>query len=558
MARAKKEAALTPEERLQAALVPDWEWPYKLPENWCWTALKNTTTLLNGDRGVNYPSKKDYLPDGVPFINAGAIVDGVLDRKEFNFISKQKYDSLRAGKVKQNDILYCLRGSLGKTAIVDFDGDGAISSSLCILRVNEATLVEYLYYLLNSEVISQQQDIAENGSAQPNLSAASVMQYSVPIAPLAEQQRIVDRIESLFAKLDEAKEKAQAVVDSFETRKAAILHKAFTGELTKKWRDNNRTSDSHLENISECDYVPQNECPCNLPENWKWVRLGALGYTNIGLTYSPKDKSEHGTIVLRSGNIQNGLMDYADVVRVDMKIPENKMCNKGDILICARNGSKSLVGKTAIVDADGMSYGAFMAIFRSKYNPFIYYFLNSHFFRDLIDQDVGTTTINQVTQAIIKNLAFPFAPEQEQAEIVYILDNLLAKEQQAKQAAEAVLEKIDLMKKAILARAFRGELGTNDPNDESAVELLKKIVDIPTEPKPAVKRKFIPKELEQKIKTDLERKIIKLYIQNETDYLTMNQLMGVSSKKFDILEALRNLQNRGILIKENDTYKLMG
>ena len=146
----------------------------------------------------------------------------------------------------------------------------------------------------------------------------------------------------------------------------------------------------------------------------------------------------------------------------------------------------------------------------------------------------------------------------EQAEIVRILDDLFAKEQQAKEAAEAVLEKIDLMKKAILARAFRGELGTNDPNDEPAVELVKKVLDIPAEPKPAVKRKFIPKELEQKIKTDLERKIIKQYVQNETDCLTMDQLMGVSSKKFDILEALRNLQNRGILIKENDTYKLMG
>ena len=153
-------------------------------------------------------------------------------------------------------------------------------------------------------------------------------------------------------------------------------------------------------------------------------------------------------------------------------------------------------------------------------------------------------------------MPIPLMPEQ--TEIVRILDDLFAKEQQAKEAAEAVLEKIDLMKKAILARAFHGELGTNDPNDESAVELVKKVLDIPAEPKPAVKRKFIPKELEQKIKTDLERKIIKLYVQNETDCLTVNQLMGVSSKKFDILEALRNLQNRGILIKENDTYKLMG
>ena len=470
MARAKKEAALTPEERLQAALVPDWEWPYKLPENWCWTYLGSPIRWGSGGT----PSRKnpDYYDGDIPWIKTGELNDEVIVQTE-EHISQEAVKSSSAKLFPINTVAIAMYGAtIGKTGII---GIPATTNQACACGVcSSAVYYKYLFYYAQSQ---KEAFIKKGkGGAQPNISQEIIKGHEFPLAPLAEQQRIVDRIESLFAKLDEAKEKAQTVLDSFETRKAAILHKAFTGELTKKWRDNNRTSDSHLENISECDYVPQNECPCNLPENWKWVRLGALGYTNIGLTYSPKDKSEHGTIVLRSGNIQNGLMDYADVVRVDMKIPENKMCNKGDILICARNGSKSLVGKTAIVDADGMSYGAFMAIFRSKYNPFIYYFLNSHFFRDLIDQDVGTTTINQVTQAIIKNLAFPFAPEQEQAEIVYILDNLLAKEQQAKQAAEAVLEKIDLMKKAILARAFRGELGTNDPNDEPAVELLKKII----------------------------------------------------------------------------------
>lgn len=478
MARtAKKKTAMTPEEKLAQALVPITEQLYNAPVSWEWVVLSQLVNLYNGDRGVNYPSKKDYVESGIPFINAGAIQDGRLDSSEFNYITQDKFDALRAGKIRKNDILYCLRGSLGKTAIVDFEGDGAISSSLCILRVNDSITVKYLYYLLNSDVIARQQNLAENGSAQPNLSAASVMEYSIPLAPLAEQQRIVERIESLFAKLDEAKEKAQAVVDGAKERKTSLLFQAFTGKLTEQWRAQNEgkySNDDWLE--FEDDVEVQSECPTDLPASWKWIRMGAVGYTNIGLTYRPSDKSDDGIIVLRSSNIQNGKMDYEDIVRVNMSIPDNKMCRKGDLLICARNGSKALVGKTAVVDADGMSYGAFMAIFRSVYNPYIYYFLSSPFFRDLIDKDVGTTTINQVTQAIIKNLPLPFAPKEEQNEVVRILSGLLDKEDTIIETAIRAIDQIEGIKKSILARAFRGDLGTNDPDDESAEELLKRIL----------------------------------------------------------------------------------
>lgn len=460
MARAKKEAALTPEERLQAALVPDWEWPYKLPENWCWTALKNTTTLLNGDRGVNYPSKKDYLPDGVPFINAGAIVDGVLDRREFNFISKQKYDSLRAGKVKQNDILYCLRGSLGKTAIVDFEGDGAISSSLCILRVNEATLVKYLYYLLNSEVISQQQDSAENGSAQPNLSAASVMQYSVPLPPLAEQQRIVDRIESLFAKLDEAKEKAQTVLDSFETRKAAILHKAFTGELTAKWRAEHAVEKS----------------------SWVVKKVGEFAEVKGGKRL-PKghvlitEKTDHP--YLRIADFGENTIDQSDL----HYITDETYAEISRYIITSEDVYLSIVGsigKTGVIpkelDGANLTENAARIISQSTLPKYLCAYLSSPITQDDIQGRIRSATLGKLSLLNIKDISVPIPTKEEQAEIVRILDSLFAKEQQAKEAAEAVLEKIDLLKKSVLARAFRGELGTNDPNDEPAVELLKKIL----------------------------------------------------------------------------------
>lgn len=204
--------------------------------------------------------------------------------------------------------------------------------------------------------------------------------------------------------------------------------------------------------------VPESEQPYKVPGNWCWTRLGSLGYTNIGLTYKPSDKSETGTIVLRSSNIQDGKIDYSDIVRVNISIPENKMTHKGDILICARNGSKALVGKTALVDMDGMSYGAFMAIFRSPYNKIVFYYLNSPYFRDIIDRDVGTTTINQVTQNLIKELPFPLPPLSEQQRIVDRIESLFAKLDEAKQKAQDALDSFETRKAAILHKAFTGEL----------------------------------------------------------------------------------------------------
>ena len=171
--------------------------------------------------------------------------------------------------------------------------------------------------------------------------------------------------------------------------------------------------------------ISDDEMPFDIPDSWKWVRLGTIGYTNIGLTYSPKDVSSEGTIVLRSSNIQEGRMDYNDIVKVKVEVPDNKMCRKGDILICARNGSKRLVGKAAIIDADGMSFGAFMAIFRSECNQFIYYVINSAYFRNTLLGDTGTTTINQITQDMLKNVLVPLPPIAEQKRIVAKLEEIL-------------------------------------------------------------------------------------------------------------------------------------
>ncbi len=170
--------------------------------------------------------------------------------------------------------------------------------------------------------------------------------------------------------------------------------------------------------------------PFDIPDSWRWVKLGDIGQTNIGLTYHPNDISNTGITVLRSNNIQNNRLCFDDVVKVNSytKILNNQYINNGDILICARNGSQSLVGKCVLIDnlREKTSFGAFMAVFRSHYNKYILKYLQSKYFKDYMFE-ANSTQIHQLTQSMLKDALIPFPPEKEQVRIVAKIDELCSK-----------------------------------------------------------------------------------------------------------------------------------
>ena len=147
--------------------------------------------LINGDRGKNYPSGKDRVSSGIPFINAGHLDGRRVDFAEMDYVTQEKYDQMTQGKVQKDDILYCLRGSLGKHGIVDFD-DGLIASSLVIIRCNRDKILPlFLLAALETDAIEKQLQEANNGSSQPNLSAASVKAYRIPLPAIEKQSKFV-------------------------------------------------------------------------------------------------------------------------------------------------------------------------------------------------------------------------------------------------------------------------------------------------------------------------------------------------------------------------------
>ncbi|MDY4416220.1 restriction endonuclease subunit S [Selenomonas sp.] len=195
--RLKREKPLPP--------VAEEDVPFEIPETWCWCRLGDVAIFQNGDRGKNYPKRTEYTTRGIPWVNAGHITaDGFLSETSMNFISIDKYQELRNGKFQRGDLVYCLRGTLGKVGRIEPYSEGAVASSLMIIRpmVPNVYFREYIFHYLKSALARRQLLQFDNGSAQPNLAAKDVAKYLIPLPPLAEQRRIVARLEELLGAVE--------------------------------------------------------------------------------------------------------------------------------------------------------------------------------------------------------------------------------------------------------------------------------------------------------------------------------------------------------------------
>lgn len=457
MARGRKKETLTPEDRLQAALVPESEQPYKVPGNWCWVSLQTIDQYRASSTDpskypdtlfelYSVPSSADNYPEIVSGCEIGS--------------TKQS--------VQKGDVLLCkINPRINRVwKVSQYTGNALLASSEWIIIRNSKIVSDYLMYCFRAPYFREYMlsNVSGVGGSLMRAQPKYVKTYPVPLPPLPEQQRIVDRIESLFAKLDEAKQKAQDALDSFETRKAAILHKAFTGELTAQWRKEHGVG----------------------MESWETHELVECFEIVSGIQKTPARSPKDNPIpYLAVANVYRDKIDLSDIRYFEVtpeEIEKLKLQDK-DILIVEGNGSGNEIGRCAMWHNELPLCIHQNHIIRMRNKTadvlpeYVLYYLNSQAGRSVMQERAKTTAgLYNLSAGKVKTIPLAFASLDEQIEIVRILDDLLVKEQQAKEAAEGVLDQIDLIKKAILARAFRGELGTNDPSEESAVELLKVIV----------------------------------------------------------------------------------
>lgn len=459
----KKKTALTIEERLQQALVPAEEQPYEVPENWVWVRLG---AVCGFERGITFPSsakQNERDDENIPCLRTANVQDE-LELNDLIYVNKKYYKNNIDKLIRENDIIMSTANSrelVGKTSFVyKVEYPMIFGGFVMALRANKL-LSKFLFYYLRLEfLLGRFRGESTQTTNIANISSSVLGEYTFPLPPLSEQQRIVERIEELFAKLDEAKERLQEVADSFAVHKAAILHKSFTGELTKQWRRKNGVSD----------------------ESWEERKLGEVGSWLGGGTPSTSREEywENGNILwitskdMKSTVIEDTLMK---VNEIGVKNSSANYIEKPALLVVMRSGILRRTFPVAMVKKPFTVNQDLKAIIPDEDDlEFLYWMLLSNEQRILNTCMKNGTTVESINSNALKDLTFKCPTLPEQHEIVRLIDDLLARERAAQQATEQALASIDLMKKSILARAFRGELGTNKASEASALELLRQVL----------------------------------------------------------------------------------
>lgn len=466
MAKAKK-SKIT----IEDALVPVDEQEYDIPNNWVWIYQNIACQLSDGEKksGAEYP----YLE--VKYLR-GNIDAEIKDSGKF---------------ITSNTKVILVDGE-NSGEVFEVLEDGYMGSTFKVLNISAGINEKYLLYFVDSK-----RELLRNnktGSAIPHLNKKLFFSLGFPLPPLAEQERIVEQIENLFSKLDEAKEKAQEILDTFDDRKAAILYKAFQGNLTKQWRKE-RSDISAIEYLrkieksgedfskKEFKFWESNE----LPKTWAESKIGNLLYFagRIGWKGLKADEyTEEGPLLLSVYNLNDGdEVSYNSVYHITTERYEESpeiMVEIGDVLLTKDGAGIGKLGYVKELPQEATINSSLLLIRpgNTAISKYIFYLLSGPELQSIVKERITGSATPHLFQRDIKEFTIPIPPLEEQEEIVRILDDVLEKEKIAYESAENVISQIELMKKSILAKAFRGELGTNNPEEESSSELLKSIIEV--------------------------------------------------------------------------------
>ena len=437
----------------------DEEIPFDVPQGWEWTRIGNIFNHISGKQQSS-SNKSGGTPQ--KFITTSNLYWGyfVLDNvKVMNFTDEET----RNCSATKGDLLVCEGGAgYGRSAIWNEDYDICLQNHVHRLRPCINGICEYVYYFIY--LLKESNNLASVGTAMPGLSANRLKGLLLPFPPLSEQKRIVAKLGEILPQVEKYN-KVQSCLDELNIEiqdklKKSILQEAIQGKLVQQIAEEG-TAQELLEQINaekqklvkegklkksalavstifrgdDNKYYEQigkkclditEQIPFEIPSNWEWCRVRNVSNSYIGLTYKPTDIDEKGTIVLRSCNIRNGKLALDDIVRVSSSISEKLLIEENDIIICARNGSKRLVGKSALIRnlTESMTFGAFMAICKTPIYEYMFTYLQSDLFFGQLRDVSNTTTINQLTQNKFNDFLIPIPPVKEQERIAFKISQL--------------------------------------------------------------------------------------------------------------------------------------
>ena len=425
---------------LEEALVPVEEQPYEVPENWCWTYLLNGfAECKDGNRKPINASERAEREGDIPYYGAtgqAGWIDDYLTDEQLVLLGEDGAPFLELLK----DKAYLIEGKawVNNHAHIIKSHYGEVGNKYILHYLNVFNFHGYV-----------------NGTTRLKLTQASMRTIVVPLPPLAEQKRIVEQIESLFAKLDEAKEKALSVVESFELREKAIYKKAFEGDLTNSWRAENGINISEWEEISfeklgklergRSKHRPRNDKRL-FGGKYPFIQTGDVAGAGMYVTSHKQTLSEFG-------------------------FEQSRMFPKGTLCITIAAN----IGDAAILSYDCCFPDSVVGFTPGEkcLNKYMYFYLQE--IKAELEYIAPATAQKNLNLKLLGKVEIKVPSLKEQEKIVEILEKQINDQENIVEKAENVIETIDVMKKSILAKAFRGELGTNIETEESAIELLKSI-----------------------------------------------------------------------------------
>lgn len=510
MAKNKK-VEISLEEKLKKALVPVEEQPYKLPDNWVWTRLGE---VINIYRGLSY-TKNDEVENGYLVLRGNNLTDNGLAFLENIYVDEKV--AKKGIEIKKDDVvLVSSTGSskvIGRACVVEKDYEKTtIGAFLLLCRPKEIIVKKWIHYIFKTLryrlYISEQ----AKGTNIKNIKNEYLENFYIPLPPLNEQKRIVEKLDFLFDNTKKSKEIIEEIKVDIENRKISILDRAFKGTLTSKWRNENRTSDVKelLKTINdekikkweeEClqaekegkkkpkkpiireiedMIVPADEQPYKLPDSWVWVKLDNLCSKITDGTHKTPKYTDSGVPFISVKDIYDNQVSFNNTKFISQEEHNElyKRCNpEYDDILLTKSGT---IGRTAVIKTK-TEFSLFVSVALLKnYKNVIdsnYLSLNiQDFFNKInISQTIKGGVIKNYHISDMKEQLIPLPPLEEQQEIVRILDEVLENENKVKELLE-LEERIDVLEKSILNKAFKGELGTQNSNDEPAIELLKEIL----------------------------------------------------------------------------------
>ena len=468
------------------------KWLGEIPEHWELRKCKNFLVLQNIPIG-NLWSKTKLL---------SLTLNGIIERDINNAEGKFPSDFSIYQVVKERNLVFCLFDVEETPRFIGLSNmNGMITNAYTIFNVKNQNESFLTYFFINLDDRKNLKFLYRG--LRKTISKEDLLNLKIPLPPLEEQKAIADFLDSKCKQIESFVDKKQRLIALLNEKKQALINECVTKGLSalchcKALTRHSKDSPSchsealaeestllcHSERSEESKNIEsqdtESRCFANaqhdrteykdsgiehlgaIPTHWEILKLKYVALTNIGLVYTPDDiveNSDKGYPLLRANNIQNGKIDYQDLIYIKSEqIEKKQIASIGDLLMCVRNGSENLLGKTAKIQDGYFSFGAFTAIIKSQFNDYFYWIFQTNMLRKSIASFSVSNGIGQISQEDIKNFIIPFPPLQEQKQIAQFLDSEISKIDSIIEKIKKQIELIKEYKSTLINQAVCGRI----------------------------------------------------------------------------------------------------